>query len=113
VRNKMAQAPGFGGWDTYNTFDKKNQEDFSAWYEKQYAGQTSKPETSRTEWKAPAGYSDHLDHHSNFYHAIRTNGKVQENAEFGFRAAAAGLASNKSLFEQRIIKWDPVKMKLA
>ena len=112
VRNKMAQAPGFGGWDTYNTFDRQNQEDYAAWYAKHYEGQSAKAESSRSEWKAPEGYSDHLDHHSNFYHAIRTNGKVQENAEFGFRAAAAGLASNKSLFEKRIINWDPVKMKL-
>jgi predicted dehydrogenase len=112
IRNKMAQAPGFGGWDTYNTFDKKNQEDFAAWYKTHYAGQSAKAESTRTEWKAPAGYSDHFDHHANFYHAIRTGGKVKEDAAFGFRAAAAGLASNKSLFEQKIINWDPVKMVL-
>ncbi len=112
IRNKMAQAPGFGGWDTYNTFDKQNQEDYAAWYAKHYAGKTGKSETSRMDWKAPAGYSDHFDHHANFYHAIRTNGKVQENAEFGFRAAAAALASNKSLFEEKIVKWDPVNMRL-
>ena len=81
--------------------------------EQHYAGQTSKNETSRSEWKAPAGYSDHFDHHANFYNAIRTGGKVKEDAVFGFRAAAAGLASNKSLFEQKIVLWDPVNMKLA
>ena len=112
IRNKMAQAPGFGGWDTYNTFDKKNQEDYAAWYEKHYAGQSTKKESSRMEWKAPEGHSDHFNHHANFYQAIRTNGKVTENAEFGFRAAAAALATNKSLFEQKIINWDPVKMRL-
>ncbi|GGY64600.1 hypothetical protein GCM10011613_05470 [Cellvibrio zantedeschiae] len=112
IRNKMSQAPGFDGWDTYSTFDKKNQHDYAAWYEKYYAGQSDKKETSRMEWKAPQGYSDHFDHHSNFYNAIRTNGKVKENAEFGFRAAAAALATNKSLFEQKIINWDPVAMKL-
>lgn len=113
LRSKMAQAPGFGSWDSYATFDKQNQEDFKAWYEQHYAGQTSKNETSRSEWKAPAGYSDHFDHHANFYNAIRTGGKVKEDAAFGFRAAAAGLASNKSLFEQKIVLWDPVNMKLA
>jgi predicted dehydrogenase len=112
VRSKLAQAPGFGAWDSYTTFDKKNQEDFAAWYATEYAGKTAKGETSRMEWKAPEGYSDHLDHHSNFYHAIRTQGKVVENAEFGFRAAAAGLASNMSLFEKKIVKWDPVRMVL-
>jgi len=112
IRNKMPQAPGFDGWDTYSTFDKKNQEEFVKWYEKYYAGQSTQKETSRMEWKAPQGYNDHFDHHSNFYNAIRTNGKVKENAEFGFRAAAAALSTNKSLFEQRIINWDPVAMKL-
>lgn len=112
VRNKMSQAPGFEGWDTYSTFDKKNQEDFVKWYEKHYAGQTTQKETSRMEWKAPQGYSDHFDHHANFYKAIRTDGKVVEDAEFGFRAAAAALSTNKSLFEQKIIGWDPVAMKL-
>jgi len=38
---------------------------------------------------------------------------VKEDTAFGFRAAAAGLASNKSLFEQKIVLWDPVNMKLA
>lgn len=112
IRNKMPQAPGFDGWDTYSTFDKKNQEEFVKWYEKYYAGQSTQKETSRMEWKAPTDYSDHFDHHSNFYNAIRTGGQVKENAEFGFRAAAAALSTNKSLFEQKIIDWDPVAMKL-
>jgi predicted dehydrogenase len=112
IRNKIPQAPGFGGWDTYNTFDKKNQQDYAAWYEKQYAGKTTKVEKNGSEWKAPDGYSDHFDHHANFYHAIRTGGKVQEDAAFGLRAAAPALASNMSLFQQKIIGWDPVNMKL-
>lgn len=113
VRSKMAQAPGFGGWDNYATFDQQNQEAFKAWYEQHYAGKTSQRETSRIDWKAPQGYSDHYDHHANFYHAVRTGAKVVEDAAFGLRAAAPALASNLSLSRQKPVVWDPVRMKLA
>jgi hypothetical protein len=37
---------------------------------------------------------------------------VIEDAEFGFRAAAPALACNESYLNKKIIKWDPVSMKL-
>ena len=63
-------------------------------------------------FKAPEGYSDHLDHFTNFFDAIRTGEKVVEDAEFGFRAAAPALACNESYLIKKIINWDPVAMKL-
>ena len=63
-------------------------------------------------FKAPAGYDDHLDHFTNFFDAIRTGKTVVEDAEFGFRAAAPALACNESYFTKKIVKWDPVGMKL-
>ena len=62
--------------------------------------------------KAPEGYSDHLDHFTNFFDAIRDGKEVVEDAEFGFRAAAPTLACNTSYFDKKIIQWDPTKMKL-
>src|SRR6186997_292123 len=55
---------------------------------------------------------DHLDHFTNFFDAIRTGKKVVEDAEFGFRAAAPALSCNESYFSKKIVKWDPVNMKL-
>ena len=63
-------------------------------------------------FSAPAGYSDHLDHFTNFFDSIRTGKPVVEDAVFGFRAAAPCLACNDSYFQKKIINWDPEKMKL-
>jgi hypothetical protein len=63
-------------------------------------------------FKSPAGYDDHLDHFTNFFDAVRTGKQVIEDAEFGFRAAAPALACNESFLSKKIVKWDPVNMKL-
>lgn len=63
-------------------------------------------------FKAPTGYNANLDHFTNFFDSIRTGKPVIEDAVFGFRAAAPALACNESYFTKKIIKWDPVNMKL-
>jgi predicted dehydrogenase len=60
----------------------------------------------------PHGYSDHYEHHLNWAHAIRTRKPVVEDAVFGFRAAGPALLSNMSYFESKVIRWDPVAMKI-
>jgi predicted dehydrogenase len=112
-RRKMASAPGYGGWDSYNTFTEKQQKAYEKWYDKEYAAakeENLKP-TSKTH-KAPAGHDDHLTHFTHFFNAIRDNGKVVEDAAFGLRACAPPLASNMSIYENRVIDWDPVKMEM-
>ena len=54
----------------------------------------------------------HVDHFVNFFEGIRTGEPVMENATFGFRAAAPALACNISQQEERMIRWDPVNMRL-
>lgn len=54
----------------------------------------------------------HYDHHLNFLTAVRNGTSVVEDAAFGLRAAAPALACNNSYFEDRIVKWDPEKMKV-
>ncbi|HNV03245.1 MAG TPA: Gfo/Idh/MocA family oxidoreductase [Vicinamibacterales bacterium] len=64
-------------------------------------------------YRAEQGYKGaHYDHFNNWFTAIRTGGKVVEDAVFGYRAAAPALACNLSYFEKRAIQWDPVAMKL-
>lgn len=74
--------------------------------------QRRRPTKEDIVFKAPDGYSDHLDHFTNFFDAIRTGKPVVEDAEFGFRAAAPALACNQSYFDKKIIHWDPVNLKL-
>jgi hypothetical protein len=82
-------------------------------YNKKYTEDDKKRITKDdVDFKAPQGYSDHLDHFTNFFDAVRTGKQVVEDAIFGFRAAAPCLACNDSYFQKKIISWDPENMKL-
>ena len=69
-------------------------------------------EQTETVFEAEKGYKGaHYDHFANWFTAIRGGKSVVEDAIFGYRAAAPALACNDSYFEDKAIKWDPVKMK--
>jgi len=109
----MPEAPGFGGYDSVFTFPKAMQEEMQRDYEAKWTPEQRKRRTKADiTFAAPKGYSEHLDHFTNFFDAIRTGKPVVEDATFGFRAAAPSLACNESYFKKKIINWDPVNMKL-
>ncbi|HHM21612.1 MAG TPA: Gfo/Idh/MocA family oxidoreductase [Bacteroidetes bacterium] len=54
----------------------------------------------------------HYDHFTNFFNGVRHGQPVVEDAVFGFRAAAPALLCNDSYFEEKIVRWDPVAMKV-
>jgi predicted dehydrogenase len=109
----LPQAPGFGGYDSVFTFSKAMQDEMQKEYDAKWTPEQKKrPKKEDIVFKAPEGYSDHLDHFTNFFDAIRTNKPVVEDAEFGFRAAAPALSCNESYLTKKIINWDPVAMKL-
>lgn len=109
----MPKAPGFGGYDATLTYTKAMQESLKAAYDQKWNAEDRKaPTKPDITFKAPAGYNEHLDHHTNFIDSIRTGKQPVEDAAFGFRAAAPALACNASYFEKKIINWDPVAMKL-
>lgn len=109
----MPEAPGFGGYDSLFTFSKSMQEEMQKEYDAKWTTEQRKRKTKEDIiFKVPAGYSDHLDHFTNFFDAIRTGKQVVEDAEFGFRAAAPALACNESYLSKKIVKWDPLNMKL-
>ena len=85
----MPEAPGFGGYDSLFTFSKSMQTEMQKEYDAKWTEAQKKRKTKEDiSFKAPAGYSDHLDHFTNFFDSVRTGKKVVEDAEFGFRAAA-------------------------
>jgi predicted dehydrogenase len=109
----LPEAPGFGGYDSLFTFSKSMQDEMQKEYDAKWTPeQRKRKKKDDIEFKAPEGYSDHLDHFTNFFDAIRTSKPVVEDAEFGFRAAAPALSCNESYLSKKIIKWDPVAMKL-
>ena len=109
----MPKAPGIGGYDAVMTYPKAMQETLMTQYNQKWSDDDKKRITKADiDFKVPPGYSDHLDHFTNFFDAIRTAKPVIEDAVFGFRAAAPALACNASYFEKKIINWDPEKMQL-
>jgi predicted dehydrogenase len=110
---KRGDAPGFGGYDSYTSFSKKQKEEFKNWYESTYGSARSGYEFGKEfSFDAPKGYDDRLDHLIVFFNGIRTGSKIPEDASFGLRAAAPSLACNLSIDLHKPISWDPVKMKL-
>jgi predicted dehydrogenase len=109
IRNKINKNPGFGGWDTFNTFTEAQQKEYEKWYRAKYP--ETKPEVIEPdlEYKAPERYSANLDHHLNFYAGIREGKAIKEDALFGMRAGGPALLANKSYFEKKVIHWDPEK----
>ncbi|MBO0948437.1 Gfo/Idh/MocA family protein [Fibrella forsythiae] len=109
----MPEAPGFGGYDSLFTFSQRIQDEMKQEYDAKWtADQRKRPVKADIVYKAPEGYSDHLDHITNFFDAVRTGKVVVEDAAFGFRAAAPALSCNDSFLSKKIVHWDPASMKL-
>lgn len=112
TRTPLTTVPSYGGWDSFETFDTANQKAYEEWHRNKYPQQVSQSKGGEVEYRAPRGYDQNIDHYVNFFNAMKGGDKVVEDAAFGFRAAVAALASNKSYFEKKVINWDPVNMKL-
>ncbi len=109
----MAKAIGSGTGEAINTYTKAMQDSLATAYNNKYSADDRKaPTKPDINFNAPEGYSDHLDHMTNFFDAIRSGKTVVEDPTFGFRAAAPALACNESYFQQKIVNWDPEKMKV-
>ncbi|ASZ14328.1 Gfo/Idh/MocA family oxidoreductase [Chitinophaga pendula] len=111
-KHRLPQAPGYGGWDLYNTFPKAQQEEFVRQYNAKYPPETRKGDTTESAFAAPPGYDDRYAHFVNFFESMRTGKTVVEDATFGLRAAGPALAVNESYFKKKIIQWDPKQMKI-
>jgi len=111
-KHKLPEAPGYGGWDTYNTFTKAQQAAYVKQYNAKYPGGNGNPVQSSSAYAAPQGYDDRLEHFTNFFESMRTGKAVVEDAVFGLRAAGPALLSNQSYFSKKLMHWDPVAMKI-
>lgn len=107
-RNSVEKTPSYGGWDSFDTFTLAQQREFEKWHRATYPEVKEEP-VEDIAYTAPEGYSANIDHHQNFYDAIRGKAKIAEDAVFGLQAAGPALASNKSLFEKKVVYWDPSK----
>jgi predicted dehydrogenase len=98
--------PGF----TIDTFPKAQQEAFLKEYREKYPPQKPTADairpTGEVRYNPPPRYSDHLDHHTNFWASVRSRQEPVEDALFGIRAAGPALLSNQSVFESKPFFWD-------
>jgi predicted dehydrogenase len=106
-RHKTPKNPGFGGWDSFETFSAAQQEEYRKWYVANHPPEKPEVLQPEAEYRAPEGYNTDLHHHMNFYNGIREKTPIMEDALFGMRAAGPALASNQSVFEKKIIHWNP------
>lgn len=113
IRNKkLPQAPGYGGWDTFETFPEKVQQEFVSQYNEKYQG--IRPQVlsvGENIFQAPKGYDMRVDHFDDWFNAIRTKGVAIEGPEFAMRTAGPALAANISYNEKRIVHWDPSQIR--
>ncbi|CAG5017247.1 Inositol 2-dehydrogenase/D-chiro-inositol 3-dehydrogenase [Dyadobacter sp. CECT 9275] len=113
TKKKLPKAPGFGGYDSYNTFSESEQKEFKKKYDLEYPADTRTAEpVKEIKFAAPQEEDSHAIHFADFFENIRKGsiGTI-EDPVFGFRAAAPVLACNESYFEKKIVHWDPVAMK--
>lgn len=97
-----------------DTFSEGTQSEFRKRYREQYplsrpSADAMRPQTEDV-YLPPPHYSDHLDHHRNFFTAVRTRQPITEDATFGLRAAGPALLSNMSYFDSKLMHWDPQTM---
>ncbi len=108
----MPEAPGIGGWDSVDTFTDSMQKELYDQYNNKYSEkQKTRPLKSAIKFIAE-DQDKHKDHFIDFFEGVRNGTPVIEGPEFGFRACAPCLLCNDSYFEQKIMNWDPVAMKL-
>jgi predicted dehydrogenase len=111
--HKMTEAPGIGGWDALTTYPQAMQDELLRQYNARYtAAQRHSIEQPPSIYKLPNDYNEDLEHHLHFYDAVRNGTPVVEDPTFGFRAAAPCLLANESYFNNKIIHWDPVAMRV-
>lgn len=115
VRTEPSLETLVEGYNTVRTFSEAEQKRWIAEYKKAHPGQSSRHEATNlsgeVEYVAPRGYDPRVDHFIVLFNAMRGEGTIVEDAEYGLRAAAPALMANMCYLENKIIEWDPNAMK--
>lgn len=114
TKRKLPKAPGYGAGESFPTFSEATQKEFLKEYDAKYseADRAAIP-VQEIKFETPKEDDAHAKHFQNFFENVRKGSQeTLEDPIFGFRAAAPALACNLSYFDQKVIHWDPVAMKL-
>jgi predicted dehydrogenase len=91
---------------------EKLRNEYLANFEKEHPLYKVKIEEGTEVFAAPEGYSDLVDHQTNFFNAVRSRKKVVENEEFGNNAALGCHLANYSYFKNTAAVWDEKERKI-
>lgn len=112
-RNRMAKAPGIGGWDAFETYTEAMQKRIMEEYNRKWSkADQERPKLANITFTAPDGYDEHLEHFNHFFDGVRMGKTIVEDPVFAFRAAAPCLLCNESYFQNKVMHWDAENMKL-
>jgi len=112
LRPEITEEMAIRSLSNYSAAEQKR---WMAQWKKEHSGQKERAKDNLNgsiEYVSPRGYSSHTDHFLVLFNAMRGNGKIVEDAEYGLRAAAPALMANLCYEQEKIIKWDPKDMKL-
>jgi len=109
--DKSPQPDQFDG--STGSFAEEVQKQLRAEWEARHTTMDSRTFQQTSESYDTSGVEAQLEHHKNFYLSIRDGRPSVEDATFGLRAAGPALLTNESLFQQKIMHWDPEEMRLA
>jgi len=98
------------GYNSVTTFSRAGQAAFAARLREEKKAPRAEEKEAES-FAAPKGYDARLDHFTKFFASIREGKPVEEDATFGYRAAAPALLCNDSYRQGRMIAWDPVAMR--
>jgi predicted dehydrogenase len=93
------------GYSIYG-WPEKLRNEYLANFEREHPYYKVKVEEATEVFAAPEGYSDLVDHQTNFFSAVRSRKKVVENEEFGNNAALGCHLANYSYFKNTPAIWD-------
>ena len=113
TKDRLPKAPGYGGWDSFDTFPEALQKEFVKQYDSRYSAEDKAiPDPKSVSFSPTKDDDSHYDHFMHFFDGVRTGKSVVEDASFGLRAAGPALACNESYFKGKVVNWDSVNMKV-
>ena len=110
TKQPREREPGY----TIDTFDAPMRAKFLEKYQREHPPLPAEIGSMRSKdsyvFTPPAGFSAHLEHHKNFYQAVRSRRPFFEDGVFGLRTAGPALLTGTSIDEQKVCSWDAEKM---
>lgn len=95
---------------TIKSFAEETQKTLTAAWNAKHLSPESRIQQGSGKYLDTSANEPQLEHHKNFYRSIREGQPLIEDPTFGLRAAAPALLTNESLFQRKIMTWDPKKL---